>query len=406
MPPLFSFLMEDTKAKASGAATATVQNQKVKTLMDEALKVGFAKMPKTGDVIMGTVANKESATLYVDFGAIGMGIVYGREFREAGDVIKRMQLGEQISAKVVDLENDRGFIELSLKEAGYTLAWDDLIKKRDSGEIFEVVIKEANKGGLMAEVNNVMAFMPVSQLATKHYPRVDGGDKSKILAELAKFVGEKFKVKILDVNQEEEKLIISEKEAQDDDLKKVLSAYTVGDIIEGEVSGVVNFGVFVKFAPPAVEGVQIGELEGLAHISELDWQLIENPADMFTVGDHVKAKIISLDGDKISLSIKALKKDPWDDAEARFAKGSAVKGTVAKVNPFGAFIRLDGDIQGLCHISEFGSDEKMRKSLEIGKTYDFYVQSVSSKDHRMALGFGEPDPKKLTETEKKSEEAK
>jgi len=374
--------------------------------MDEALKISFAKLPKVGDVIMGTVANKESATLYVDFGAMGMGIVFGREFREAGEVIKRMQLGEQISAKVVDLENDRGFIELSLKEAGYTLAWDDLIKKRDSGEIFEVEIREANKGGLMAEVNNVIAFMPVSQLATKHYPRVDGGDKGKILAELAKFVGEKFKVKILDVNQEEEKLIISEKEAQDDDLKKVLSAYTVGDIIEGEVSGIVNFGVFVKFAPPAVEGVHIGELEGLAHISELDWQLIENPADMFTVGEMVKAKIISLDGDKISLSIKALKKDPWDDAETRFKKGDAIKGAVAKINPFGAFIRLDGDIQGLCHISEFGSDEKMRKALETGKTYDFYVQSVSSKDHRMALGFGTPDPKKLVETEKKGEEEK
>ena len=340
-----------------------VQNQHIKALMEEALKAGAAKLPKVGDVIAGTVANKESLTLYADFGALGIGIVYGREFREASDIIKKMNVGDAISAKVVELENDRGFIELSLKDAGYTLAWDDLIKKKDTGEIIEVEIREANKGGLMAEINNIPAFMPVSQLATKHYPRVDGGDKSKILMELQKFAGQKFKVKIIDVNQTDGKLIVSEKEAQDDDLKKILSIYKIGDIVEGEVSGVVNFGVFVKFTPSVEAGEGINELEGLVHISELDWQLIENPADTFKVGDTVKAKIISLESEKISLSIKALKNDPWENAEERFKKGDALKGTVVKLNPFGAFVRVDGDIQGLCHISEFGKDEQMRKTI-------------------------------------------
>jgi len=367
-----------------------VQNQHIKALIEEALKAGAAKTPKMGDVITGTVANKESLTLYADFGALGVGIVYGREVREASDIIKKMNIGDAISAKVVELENDRGFIELSLKDAGYTLAWDDLIKKKDTGEVIEVEIKEANKGGLMAEINNIPAFMPVSQLATKHYPRVDGGDKSKILMELQKFAGQKFKVKIIDVNQTDGKLIVSEKEAQDDDLKKILSVYKVGDIIEGEVSGVVNFGVFVKFTPSADVGEGINELEGLVHISELDWQLIENPADMFKVGDRVQAKIISLESDKVSLSIKALKSDPWKDVDEKFKKGDMIQGTVVKLNPFGAFVRVDGDIQGLCHISEFGTDEQMRKTIETGKAYGFYVQSVSGKDHRMALGFGKP----------------
>lgn len=367
-----------------------VQNQHIKALMEEALKASAAKMPKVGDVITGMVASKESLTLYADFGALGVGIVYGREFREAADIIKRMNIGDAISAKVVELENDRGFLELSLKDAGYTLAWDDLMKKKDTGEIIEVEIKEANKGGLMAEINNIPAFMPVSQLATKHYPRVDGGDKSKILMELQKFAGQKFKVKIIDVNQTDGKLIVSEKEAQDDDLKKILAVYAIGDVIEGEVSGVVNFGVFVKFTPSTEAGEGINKLEGLVHISELDWQLIENPADIFKVGDKVQAKIISLEGDKVSLSIKALKSDPWKDADEKFKKGDKVKGTVVKLNPFGAFVRVDGDIQGLCHISEFGTDEQMRKTIEAGKTYDFYVQSVSSKEHRMALGFGKP----------------
>lgn len=367
-----------------------VQNPHIKALMEEALKAGASKLPKVGDVITGTVANKESLTLYADFGALGVGIVYGREFREASDIIKKMNIGDAISAKVVELENDRGFIELSLKDAGYTLAWDDLIKKKDTGEVIEVEIKEANKGGLMAEINNIPAFMPVSQLATKHYPRVDGGDKSKILMELQKFAGQKFKVKIIDVNQTDGKLIVSEKEAQDDDLKKILSVYKVGDVVEGEVSGVVNFGVFVRFTTRTEAGEGINELEGLVHISELDWQLIENPADTFKVGDIVKAKIISLDSDKVSLSIKALKSDPWKDVDEKFKKGDIIQGAVVKLNPFGAFVRVAGDIQGLCHISEFGTDEQMRKTIETGKTYEFSVQSVSSKEHRMALGFGKP----------------
>lgn len=385
---------------------AQTNNTAVKNLMDEALKGSFAKLPKKGEVISGLVAKKEGPTLFVDLGPFGTGIVYGREYQEASEIIKGMKEGDQISAKVVEQENDRGFVELSLKDAGYTLAWDELAKKRSSGEVFDVVIKEVNKGGLMAEVNGVMAFMPVSQLATKHYPRVEGGDKQKILTELQKFVGETFKVRIIDVNRGDEKLIISEREAQDDELRKVLTQYKVGDTVEGEISGVVNFGVFVRFEPPKVEGVDIREVEGLVHISELDWQLIENPADMFKVGEKVKAQIISLDGDKISLSLKALKKDPWAGVDEKFKKEDVIKGTVAKLNPFGAFVRVDADIQGLCHISEFGSDAEMKKALEMGKTYTFHVQSVSAKDHRMALGFGSEPKKETPKKEPVKEEKK
>jgi len=379
----------------------TNQLSAVKSLMEEALKTGFTKLPKQGDVIEGVVAKKEGPILYVDLGSYGTGIVYGREFQEAQSIIKPMKEGDAVSAKVVQFENDRGFMELSLKDAGYTLAWDEFIKKRSSGEVLDVVIKEVNKGGLMAELDGVMAFMPVSQLATKHYPRVEGGDKQKILEELTKFVGETFRVKVIDVNKEEDKLIISEKEAQDSELKKIIAHYKVGDIVEGEVSGVVTFGAFVRFTPPPVEGVDISELEGLVHISELDWQLIENPADVCKVGDKIKAQIISLDGDKISLSVKALKKDPWDGAEEKFKKGDVVKGSVTKLNPYGAFIRVAQDIQGLCHISEFGSPAEMKSKLQIGKTYPFHIQSISQQEHKMALGFGEPPAPKAAPTEEK-----
>ncbi len=384
---------KDFVMQSNTQTQAAQSNQKLKALVDEALKIGFAKYPKKGDVIAGAVLSKDKAVLYADFGTLGIGMVFGREYQEASDIIKHMKPGDAISAKVVELENDKGFIELSLKEAGYTLAWDDLEAKRRSGEVLEVEIREANKGGLIAEINNVFAFMPVSQLSTKNYPRVDGGNKAKIQQELGKFVGVKFKVKVIDVNQAENKLIISEKEAQDEDMKKALEQYAVGDVVDGEVSGVVNFGIFVKFKP-RVEAEGIAQLEGLAHISELDWQLIENPADLYRVGDPVSAKIIAIDGDKVSLSVKALKKDPWENIDERFKKGDKVRGVVTKVNPFGAFVRIDSDIQGLCHISEFGSDEEMKKQLEAGKEYEFYVQSVVKQEHRMALGFGAA-PKKV-----------
>ncbi|MEK7452694.1 MAG: S1 RNA-binding domain-containing protein [Patescibacteria group bacterium] len=362
-------------------------NAKVKLLMEDLLKAGSQKISKIGDVVEGVAISKEGARLYVNLLSFGTGVVYGREFYEAQDLIKSIKPGDVVSGKVVDLENKDGYVELSLKEAGQDLAWEDLESKKRTGEIFNIKITDANKGGLVANLGGVSAFMPVSQLLANHYPRVEGGDKSKILQELSKFVGETFKVKIIDIDKRENKLIISEKSAQDDDMTKILDNFKVGDIVDGEVSGIVDFGVFVKFKP-AVAEVGIKEVEGLVHISELDWQLIDNPADVVTVGDKVKAKIISVSGSKISLSIKALKKDPWDDIESSYKVSEFVKGKVTKINPFGAFVKLDANIHGLCHISEFGNEVKMKETLKEGSEYDFTIQSIKKEEHRMALGFG------------------
>jgi len=381
-------------------------NTKIKALLDEAIKSGFATISNSGDVVEGSVIGKEGAKLYVDLGAFGTGLVYGREFYEAQDLIKPMKPGDAVSGKVVDPENTDGYVELSLKEAGADLAWEEILEKKKSGEIFGIKITDANKGGLVANLSGISAFMPVSQLLANHYPRVEGGDKSKIFQELSKFIGETFSVKVIDVDKRENKLIISEKAAQNDDMKKILEHTKVGDVVEGEVSGIVAFGAFVKFSPD-VEAEGIKEIEGLVHISELDWQLINNPSDVVEVGDKVKAKVISVDGGKISLSIKALKKDPWTDIEDKYKVGSFVKGTVTKINPFGAFVKLDSSIHGLCHISEFGSDAKMKEVLEEGKEYDFTIQSITKADHRMALGFGKKEKAEEKEktVEKKEEKA-
>ncbi|MBU4466831.1 S1 RNA-binding domain-containing protein, partial [Patescibacteria group bacterium] len=255
--------------------------------------------------------------------------------------------------------------------------WIRLKEKKDSGENILVKVLGANKGGLLATTLGVNAFLPVSQLSSANYPRVEDGDTNKILRELQKFVGQEMEVKILDIDPKEEKLILSEKIKETEKIKEVLKNYQVGDVVDGEVTGVVDFGAFIKFGSE--------NLEGLVHISELDWQLIENPANIVKVGDNVKLKIIDITNGKVSLSIRALKEDPWKGIEDSYDKGKIVKGKVTKFNPFGAFIEVAPKVQGLCHISEFGSKQKMEELLKVDSEYSFEVLLLDIKEHRLLL---------------------
>jgi small subunit ribosomal protein S1 len=257
-------------------------------------------------------------------------------------------------------------------------------------DIISTKVLDANKGGLMVEINGITGFIPVSQLSSEHYPRVEDGDKNKILELLKKLVGKEISVRILDVDSETEKLIASERAASSEKEKEVISQLKVGDVIEGEVSGVVDFGAFVKFLPPSKAGSDrdSDKLEGLVHISELAWQLINDPRTIVKTGDKVKAKIISIDDTRISLSMKALAKDPWSEISEKYKVGDIVKGKIDKINPFGAFVYLDKDIHGLAHVSEFQEvypGKKMNEVLQAGETYSWKILSIEPKDHRMGL---------------------
>ena len=333
---------------------------------------------KSGDIVEGEVIEKKGSRLFVDLGPRGTGIVYGREYFEAQDVIKRLAPGERVTAKVVEPDNEDGYTELSLKEAGREKNWQEMRRLMASNEPIRLKVLEANRGGLILEYLGVQGFLPASQLSQEHYPRVEGGDKEKIYEELKKLVGVEFEVTILDVNPEDEKVIFSEKSREIEAIKQKLALYHVGDIVEGEVAGIVPFGAFVRFG----EG-----LEGLVHISEVDWRLISHPSDVLTVSERVRAKIIGIEGDKVSLSLKALKEDPWAKAEERYAKGDVLTGVVVKFNPFGAFVKLDAEIQGLAHISEFGTEAKMKEVLVLNEPHEFRVLSVDPKEHRLALGL-------------------
>ena len=335
------------------------------------------KPPKVGEVIKGKVVGRGQSSVFIDLGNWGAGIIYGREFLRAKEILKKVREEDELFVKIVDLENNEGFLEVSALEADREIAWIRLREKKDTGENILVKILGANKGGLLATTLGVNAFLPVSQLSSANYPRVEDGDTNKILRELQKFVGQEMEVKILDIDPKEEKLILSEKIKETEKIKEVLKNYQVGDVVDGEVTGVVDFGAFIKFGSE--------NLEGLVHISELDWQLIENPADIVKVGDKVKLKIIDITNGKVSLSIRALKKDPWKGIEDSYEKGKIVKGKVTKFNPFGAFIEVASKVQGLCHISEFGSKQKMEELLKVDSEYGFEVLLLDIKEHRLLL---------------------
>jgi small subunit ribosomal protein S1 len=308
----------------------------------------------------------------------GTGIIYGREYLNARDIIRRVNVGDNIDAKVVDANSKTGYFELSLKEARQALIWSEAESIIKEKRMLELTVKDANKGGLILEWQGIAGFLPASQLKSEHYPRIDDGDKDKIYDELKKLVGNPLSVTIIGATPKEGKLIFSEKSPEQKEKQEMVSKYEVGDTIEGVVTGVVDFGIFVK--------VEEG-LEGLVHISEIDWGLVEDPRALFKVGDKVKVKVIEVKDGKVSLSIKALKENPWKEADKKYKKDMEVDAVVIKFNKHGALASVEEGVAGLVHVSEFGSEAELKKTLELGKTYTFKISLFDPKEQKMALTY-------------------
>lgn len=332
--------------------------------------------PELDALVEGPVILIEKSRVFVDLSPHGTGIIYGREFQNARDIIKKINLGDVIKAKVVDVENEDGYIELSLKEAKQALTWSEAEKAIKAKTIMNLEVKDANKGGLILEWQGLQGFLPASQLKPEHYPHVEDSDKEKILKELKKLVGEKISVMIISTLPKEGKLIFSEKDNNPEEKKEILSKYNIGEVLECTVAGIVDFGVFLRLE----DG-----LEGLVHISELDWGLVEDPRTMFKIGDKVKAKVIEIKDGKISLSIKALKENPWTEFEDKLKKGDIVKGVVIKYNKHGALVSIKEGVAGLVHNSTFGTETKLREALELGKNYNFQITLFEPREHKMTL---------------------
>ncbi len=356
--------------------TAITQTDQIKSMKDLLARDGF-DLPKAGHILQGEIINISKSSAIVDLGPIGIGIVYPGQFYDSPDRMKNLKKGDKISAMLLELENDEGYRELSLKAAQLTTAWEDIRQKMESGELITIPIININKGGLIVEVNGIPGFLPLSQLSSEHYPKVEGGDTTKIVQALQKFKGQEFIVKIIDYNEAENKLIVSERAIKEEAAKEELAKLKVGDTIGGEITEVTDFGAFVRLSE---------SLDALIHSSEIDWKFVDNPKEVLHSGEKIQAKIINLDPatGRIFLSLKALKDDPWLKAEEKYQVGSKVKGKVIKVRQNGAFVELAGDIIGVLPASELGG-KTPAEVVEAGKEYDMAIVSIDIKDHKLAL---------------------
>lgn len=349
--------------------------------MDELLAGDSVKQLTAGEVITGTVLSLRKHEVLIDLGAQGVGYVPRREVGFS----RALNEGDEVTASVVDAELDNGYSLLSLRKAAKDRGWEEVAAKQEAGEIIEVSPYDANRGGLLVEYEGVRGFLPVSQLSAEHYPRVGSSDKDEILQRLNGLVGQTLKVRILDSDRKANKLIFSEKEAVKDGLADRLQKLSVGDTVKGVVTGVVDYGAFIN-----VEGI-----EGLVHISEISWERVNNPSDYLKVGQTIDAKIISIDKERLSLSIKQLTKDPWLDEVDQFKSGDKVEGTVTRITPFGAFVQISPAVEALVHISELGdgNDVDPEKVFTLNERKEFVVLDIDRDNRKISLSLADKKKK-------------
>jgi small subunit ribosomal protein S1 len=349
--------------------------------MDELLASSDIAQLSTGDVIEGVVTSVKKNEVWIDLGARGVGVVMRREIGYG----QNLEEGQSVTVSVIDPELEEGHALLSMKRAVKDRGWDELQRIFDANEIIEVIAYDANRGGLLVELEGIRGFLPVSQLAAGHYPRVSGADKDEILQKLNALTNKPLRVRVLDVSRKDNKLIFSEKEAVKDDMQARFAELKVGDEVKGVVTGVIDFGAFVN-----VDGI-----EGLIHISEISWERVDNPRNYVKVGEDVTAKIIAIDKDRLSLSLKQMSEDPWLEQVKSFKKGDVVEGKVTRITPFGAFVQLSASVEALVHVSEMSDDETAdpEQLFQLNEKKQFKVLEIDTENRKIALSLKEAKAK-------------
>ena len=333
-----------------------------------------------GEVVPGTVLSVKKHEILIDLGPLGVGLVPRREVGFS----KNYNEGDEVSVSIVDTELDNGYSLLSLRKAVKDRGWDDVSEMFEAGEIITITPYDANRGGLLVEYEGVRGFLPVSQLSAEHYPRVGSSDKDEILQRLNALINKELKVRILDVDRKANKLIFSEKEAVKDGLAARFKELSIGDVVKGVVTGVVDFGVFIN-----VDGI-----EGLIHISEISWERVSNPSNYVKVGQAIEAKIIAIDKERLSLSMKQLTQDPWLDEVEQFKPGDVVEGTVTRITPFGAFVQLSSSVEALVHVSELGGDgTDPEKIFTLNERKSFVILEVDKDNRKISLSLADKKKK-------------
>jgi small subunit ribosomal protein S1 len=371
-------------------------------LIDEGNKI--RKLSK-GDIVEGIVADVRDGYVVVDVGYKSEGIVAGRELKSETMNWRDLKVGDSILVYVVKPEDDEGQLVLSIRRTQQASAWITLEKAKKDNSVVETTVVEANNGGLIVEIGkDIRGFIPTSQLdASRVYlngVRQVGKDiSSRVQKTLNSLVGEKVQTRIIELDREKNRIILSEKMVtQSRDLEqreKTLNKVKEGDVLVGTVSGITPFGIFVN-----AEG-----LEGLVHLSELSWDKVENIDSIYAVGNKVNVMVIGISdgGKRVAYSVKRLLKDPWAEAISKYKVGDVVKGEIQKVVPYGAFVRIGEGLNGLIHISEL-SDKLVKNPediVKVGDAVDVKILSISSTERHLGLSLKGASSKKVSEPKKK-----
>lgn len=378
-------------------------NTKDVALFEELFKASpEIKYPKQGEVISGTIVKVEKKNILVNVNNQFTGLVVSKEIWNTVDV-NALEEGQAIEVMVLWDSIERGLLILSLKRANQIKNLTNLSKYHESSEVISVRPTEANKWGLLVDIDGLKWFIPVSQLTPLHYPRVEWADPEKILEHLNGLVGTEFKVRVINVDEDGKKIIFSEKAGIEESRDKALKTLKEGDIVEWVVSGILSYGLFVTF-----DG-----LEWLVHVSEIDWGHVNDPSKFAKVGMKVKVKVIGLDSDKISLSIKRLKENPWDILASKYKVGDSIVAPISRISKFGVFMDLEGGIQWLIHLSEIshGVVKDIRDHVKVGEEITAKIINFEPLKKRIGLSIKalQEAPKNaapVAKTDEKAEEDK
>lgn len=359
------------------AKTSDAEPMGEPTTMEELLAQTGAVLRgvKRGDTVDAVVVEVTPKALYLELGAKTQGIVTGREYDAAKTYIRELKPGDKIAAVVISPENDIGYILMSLKKAALDLRWTELEEKAETGEAMDMRVSQVNKGGLLVEIDGIVGFLPGSQIGKVYSGKME------------QMVGKNLSVVVMEADRAQNRLIVSEKavsEAEDIEArKKLLGLIKIGSDYEGEVTGVVPFGLFVRVTV-TVDGETVN-LEGLVHISEISWEKIEDPKEVFKEGDKVKVKVIGMDENsgRLALSMKQLTSDPWGEVVKRFPIDKQLRGKITRLAAYGAFVEMEKGVEGLIHISKIPPEQR----IEVGDEVTVYVESVDQESRRISLGL-------------------
>ena len=382
----------------NGQDTAAENKKEAETenlSMEDLLETGdlTLDLPRPGEVRQGVIASVSEEEVLVSIGAKSEGVIPARELSQLGEEDKaKLTIGEEISVYVVSPENRGGTLMLSYSRAIEEDDWNRVQTLMESKEVYEGEIEGYNKGGLIIQIGRLRGFVPASQVALSRRMAYKGDTPEQRWSAM---VGQPIIVRVIEVDRQRRRLILSEKsalkETRETLKERLLDELEVGDVRKGRVTSLADFGAFVN----------INGADGLVHLSEVSWERIDNPSEVLEVGQEVEVKIISIDKERkrIGLSLRQMEHDPWEDMVSSFQVGQLVQGEITRLTKFGAFARLDDNLEGLIHISEI-SDKRIehpKEVLSVGDIVTLRIIKIDTPRRRIGLSMRKVESMKYSD---------